>query len=250
MLRTTLFNCSSLRFLSHHPTHSLPTLLAHAGIAPSSNNDGLAPALNLSTTYERNADNSYNSHVYSRLSNPTRDALEQEISNFETNGSSLRYLSHHTTHSLPTLLAHAGIAPSSNNDGLAPALNLSTTYERNADNSYNSHVYSRLSNPTRDALEQEISNFETCYASRPPNLPPSPTSAFASGMAAVSSVLLARPNTTVLLPDDCYHGVPYQLDAILHRCGVTFELIDMTDHYIVENKLKTLNENEGANSSR
>ena len=166
------------------------------------------------------------------------------------NCSSLRFLSHHPTHSLPTLLAHAGIAPSSNNDGLAPALNLSTTYERNADNSYNSHVYSRLSNPTRDALEQEISNFETCYASRPPNLPPSPTSAFASGMAAVSSVLLARPNTTVLLPDDCYHGVPYQLDAILHRCGVTFELIDMTDHYIVENKLKTLNENEGANSSR
>jgi len=96
-------------------------------------------------------------------------------------------------------------------------------------------VYSRLSNPTRTALESALSSIES----------PAPgscqTSTFSSGMAAVhaliSSHLRLHKATHLILPDDCYHGVPYQLDAVLSSAGVTWSHCDMTDEAAVSEAL-------------
>jgi cystathionine gamma-synthase len=65
-------------------------------------------------------------------------------------------------------------------------------------------------------------------------------------MAAVSGVLMALKsmnsaaqgaNTCVLLPDDCYHGVPHQLITVLETCGIQWQAIDMTNEEAVHSAL-------------
>jgi cystathionine gamma-lyase len=62
------------------------------------------------------------------------------------------------------------------------------------------YTYGRHENPTWDRLERAISELEA------PGDPAATTSAFASGMGAVSSVLLSqvRAGQKVVLPSDCY----------------------------------------------
>lgn len=62
-------------------------------------------------------------------------------------------------------------------------------------------------------------------------------------MAAVHAVLVARKNTTVVLPTDCYHGVPYQLDKFSDQMGVEFTLIDPTDTEFITAALKSALDN-------
>jgi len=148
-----------------------------------------------------------------------------------------------TSPSLTTLLATAGIDPANNQSGMAPHLNLSSTFERAGDGTYPSgHIYSRMSNPTRDQLESSVREIET-FDLTPSERESCTTSAFASGMAAVHAVLVARKNTTVVLPTDCYHGVPYQLDKFSDQMGVEFTLIDPTDTEFITAALKSALDN-------
>ena len=69
-------------------------------------------------------------------------------------------------------------------------LSFSTTFEREKDLSYQSHVYSRMSNPTRNLLEETLADLE--YGSS--------CCAFASGNAATSSLITAvGPRTHIVL---------------------------------------------------
>lgn len=112
-----------------------------------------------------------------------------------------------------TQLAHAGVSssfPSFTNCSLSPPLHFSTTYTRPADGSYltTDAIYSRLDNPTRVALEIEIYQLETAGLLVPED-PPLRSLAFASGMMAISSVILAHQSPLiVMIPNDTYHGVP------------------------------------------
>src|SRR5690348_1091831 len=99
---------------------------------------------------------------------------------------------------IETLAVHAGHEVDAASGAISPPINLSTTYERDPDGSYQrGYIYSRQDNPNRHALEQSIAALEggedAC--------------AFASGSAAAMSILQTlSPGDHVLFPDDAYYG--------------------------------------------
>ncbi len=123
---------------------------------------------------------------------------------------------------LRTRLAQAGCHPDPQTGALTPPLHLATTFERPADGDYGEgFVYARWGNPTRDLFEQTLADLET---------PGANAAAFASGMAAVTTILQSlRPGDHVLLPDDVYHEVRRILRTTFSEWGLDFSEVDQTD---------------------
>ena len=118
-----------------------------------------------------------------------------------------------------TKLAQAGCTVDSADKNLTPCLHFATTFEREKDLSYQSHVYSRMSNPTRNLLEETLADLE--YGSS--------CCAFASGNAATSSLMTAvGPKTHVIIGTDVYHGTRSLLENVFSRWGLTHSGIDLT----------------------
>ncbi|MEU3461321.1 cystathionine gamma-lyase [Streptomyces sp. NPDC006733] len=86
------------------------------------------------------------------------------------------------------------------------------------------YTYGRDQNPTWTLLEQAISELES------PGDPTARTTVFASGMAAVSAVLLSQLSAgdIVVLPSDCYQATR-SLQARLESYGVTVRLAPTRD---------------------
>jgi cystathionine gamma-synthase len=108
---------------------------------------------------------------------------------------------------------------------------LATTFERAADGSFpeGRDVYTRASNPNRNALERTIAAMEGGEIGI----------AFASGMAAASAILQALdPGAHVILPDDLYHGVRYVSRDIFGRWGLQVSYVDLTDLKAVERAIQ------------
>ncbi len=122
---------------------------------------------------------------------------------------------------IETLAARAGGEPDRNSGAVAPSIVPSTTFLRDADGSYpGGHVYSRMSNPNRDAWEECVAELEggACGA------------AFASGLAACSAVMDAlRPGERAVVSSDLYFGFRQQLLRIAGPRGVRIEFVDATD---------------------
>lgn len=153
-----------------------------------------------------------------------------------------------------TVLAHAGVSgnasssttaashqESLDNISMSPALHMSTTFTRPAHGQYapSDSIYARADNPTRLLLEREIAQLE-CHnpSSTSPDFAGSDNTttaqpvccAFASGMMAASSIILAHSTPLhVLLPHDLYHGVPTVLADVFTRFQVTTHQVDMTN---------------------
>jgi cystathionine gamma-synthase len=104
---------------------------------------------------------------------------------------------------------------------VAPAVHLSTTFERDVDGEFSrGYTYTRAENPGRRALEQCIASLEGGEEAI----------AFSSGSAASLAVFsLLRPGDHVLAPIEAYHGTNKQLRDIIGPMGVSFEFVDMTD---------------------
>ena len=122
---------------------------------------------------------------------------------------------------LETLAIHAGRAVDAGSGAVAPSPVLSSTFARDADGGFpQGHIYSRSSNPTRDALEQCLAALEGGVAA----------AAFPSGSAASMAVFQAlAPGDHVLAPDDVYHGTRTQLRDLLQRWGLQYSSVDMSD---------------------
>lgn len=103
---------------------------------------------------------------------------------------------------------------------VAPAIHLSTTFERDADGAFSrGYSYTRADNPTRRALEQCIAALEGGQDA----------TAYASGSAASLAVFsLLRPGDHVVAPIESYHGTAKQLRDILAVQGVRYTFADMT----------------------
>lgn len=80
--------------------------------------------------------------------------------------------------------------------------------------------YSRTLNPTRKAAEEAIAVLEEGHAGF----------AFASGMAAITSILmLYRPGDHIILTEDCYGGTYRILDKLFTQFGLTASFVDTSD---------------------
>lgn len=130
---------------------------------------------------------------------------------------------------IDTLSIHSHNHPDPITGAVAPPIHLSTTFARGADGELlGDHVYSRDSNPNRNALESAVSVLENGAAGF----------AYGSGLAAIFSVVnTLRPGDHVLAPRDVYHGTR----ALLMEkavWGLQVDYVDMDDLDQVEAGLK------------
>jgi cystathionine gamma-synthase len=162
-------------------------------------------------------------------------------------------------HRLDTILSHAGLPTDDTNAPLTPPLHLSSTYMRPASGDYGSEglVYSRVHNPTRILLEQTMSRLETVHTDgrredetsdsiNATAAAATSSFAFSSGMAAVSSIVMATPSPLhIILPDDVYWGTPNVLLTVfksqeqnnLKDATISHSMVDMTQIKQVEEKI-------------
>ena len=128
-----------------------------------------------------------------------------------------------------TIAIHAGnfYTPTSNDVTLP--INLSTTFLRDEDGGYSGgHMYSRVSNPNRTALEKTMAALENGVDA----------CAFASGNTAGMSIFQAlKPGSHIIAPDDMYWGFRKQLQTIFKDL-IEIDFVDMTDPNHVEGYIK------------
>jgi cystathionine gamma-synthase len=122
---------------------------------------------------------------------------------------------------IETLSVHVGREVDQATGAVAPAVHLSTTFERDVDGEYSrGFAYTRPDNPSRRALEQCIASLEGGEDS----------TSYASGSAASLAVFsLLRPGDHVVAPIEVYHGTAKQLRDITGPMGVKYTFVDMTN---------------------
>ncbi|WP_129714180.1 PLP-dependent aspartate aminotransferase family protein [Pedobacter sp. SYP-B3415] len=108
-------------------------------------------------------------------------------------------------------------------------ISLSTTFFRDETGGYpGGHMYSRVSNPNREALETVLAALENGEAA----------AAFSSGNVAGMSLFQAlEPGSHIIAPDDMYWGFKKQLLTIFNKT-LTFDFVDQTDLEKVEAAVK------------
>ncbi|MDE0244396.1 MAG: PLP-dependent aspartate aminotransferase family protein [Gammaproteobacteria bacterium] len=96
-----------------------------------------------------------------------------------------------------TRCVHAGDTHDAATGGVMPAIHQSSTFAYPAMREQPEHIYTRLSNPTRNAFERALNELEAGAA----------TLAFSSGQAASSAVLeLLEPGDHIIGPANVYGG--------------------------------------------
>lgn len=122
---------------------------------------------------------------------------------------------------IETIAAHAAQRVDPATGAITTPINLSTTYERDLDGEFSrGFIYSRGDNPTRQVLEECLSQLEGGAAA----------AAFSSGMATTTAVFQAlSTGDHVLAPNDCYHGTARVLREVFSRWGLEATFVDMAD---------------------
>ena len=130
---------------------------------------------------------------------------------------------------IETLAARAGHAPDATG-AVAPAIHLSTTFEREPDGTYRAgYIYSRYANPNRNALEGAIASLEGGAIGL----------CFASGSAATMTAIQALgPGSHVIAPDDAYFGTTKLMRDVFGPWGVEVTLVNSTDLGAVEKAVR------------
>jgi cystathionine gamma-synthase len=119
-----------------------------------------------------------------------------------------------------TLAIHAGNLYKISTKDVTLPINLSTTFLRDEDGGYSGgHMYSRVSNPNRSALEKAMAGLEKG----------ADACAFSSGNTAGMSLFQAlNPGSHIIAPDDMYWGFKKQLQTIF-KDTLEIDFIDLTD---------------------
>lgn len=124
-----------------------------------------------------------------------------------------------------TKLIHAGIVGDEATGAVSTPIYQVSTYKQEAVGNFKGYEYSRTGNPTRHALEVLISDLESGVAGF----------AFASGMAATSSVMmLFNKGDHIILTDDVYGGTYRVMTKVLNRFGIEATFVDTSDIAVVE----------------
>src|SRR6185295_14541624 len=116
-----------------------------------------------------------------------------------------------------TLAVHAGRKPDSDSHAVLTPIHQVTTFARSEIGAQGGYTYSRVSNPTVDALEARLAALEGGVAAV----------AFASGIAAIDAVFRRLSSGDhVVLSDVVYGGTVRLLREVYARHGITFSFAD------------------------
>jgi cystathionine gamma-synthase len=129
-----------------------------------------------------------------------------------------------------TIAIHDGNINVSATGDVTPPISLSTTFMRNAQGGYSGgHMYSRVSNPNRSALEAVLTSLEHG----------ADAAAFSSGNTAGMTIFQAlTPGSHIIAPDDMYWGFKKQLQSIFADT-LQFDFVDLTDPTNIESYIKS-----------
>src|SRR5688572_8257355 len=121
---------------------------------------------------------------------------------------------------LGTLAIHGGQAPDPTTGAVMPPIYATSTYAQSSPGVHQGFEYSRTHNPTRFAYERCVAALEGGTRGF----------AFASGMAATSTVLeLLDSGSHVVAMDDIYGGSFRLFERVRRRsAGLDFSFVDLT----------------------
>jgi cystathionine gamma-synthase/cystathionine gamma-lyase len=106
---------------------------------------------------------------------------------------------------------------------------LTSTYQQEAIGQHKGYEYSRTGNPTRNALEEALAAIENAKFGL----------AFASGLAATTTVLsLLKSGDRIIAGDDLYGGTYRLLEQVVKNWGVTTTYVDIDDIANFENAIQ------------
>ncbi|MDQ6944237.1 MAG: PLP-dependent transferase, partial [Candidatus Eremiobacteraeota bacterium] len=119
-----------------------------------------------------------------------------------------------------TRAIHAGQEADPTTGATIVPIYATSTYTQAAVGEHKGFDYSRVANPTRNALETQLAALEDarhCIA-------------FASGLGAESAITaLLSAGDHVVVSDDTYGGTYRLFTRVLERFGLTSTFVDMTD---------------------
>ena len=116
---------------------------------------------------------------------------------------------------------HGGQAPDPSTGAIMPPIYATSTYVQSSPGVHQGFEYSRTHNPTRFAWERCLAELEGGHRGF----------AFASGMAAIATVLeLLDSGSHIVAGDDLYGGTIRLFDRVRTRsAGLSFDYVDCTD---------------------
>lgn len=128
-----------------------------------------------------------------------------------------------------TTAIHAGQPPDPSTGAVMTPVFLTSTYVQQGLGKNKGYEYSRVSNPTRTALEQNIAALENGRHGM----------AFGSGMAAIDAILrLLKPSDHVIVSHNVYGGT-YRIGRMIwEEFRLQFDFIDTTDLRLVERTIR------------
>ncbi|MES0855089.1 bifunctional cystathionine gamma-lyase/homocysteine desulfhydrase [Geobacillus sp. G4] len=119
-----------------------------------------------------------------------------------------------------TMLIHGGIPGDPHTGAVSVPIYQVSTYKQEEVGKHKGFEYSRTGNPTRAALEKLIADLEGGEAGF----------AFASGMAAITAVMmLFQSGDHLVLTDDVYGGTYRVMTNVLNRFGLEATFVDTSD---------------------
>lgn len=119
-----------------------------------------------------------------------------------------------------TRAIHSGQEPDPLTGAVTVPIYPTSTYVQEELGKHKGYEYSRVSNPTRDRLEQNLAALEGGVASR----------VFGSGMAAVNAIAgMLKAGDHVVCGHDLYGGVPRLFNQVLANFGLEFSYVDTTE---------------------
>ena len=139
-------------------------------------------------------------------------------------------MSDNKSHHLATKAIHAGQSPDPSTGAVMMPIYATSTYAQKSPGDHQGYEYSRSHNPTRFAYERCVAALESGTQGY----------AFASGLAATSTVLeMLDSGSHVVCMDDVYGGTYRLFERVRRRsAGLDFSFVDLNDMAALEAAIK------------
>ncbi len=135
----------------------------------------------------------------------------------------------HRRQGFATRSIHDGQEPDPLTGAVNVPLYLTSTYVQQGIGENKGYEYSRVSNPTRARLEQNLASLEGGIAAP----------VFASGMAAINAVAsMLKSGDHIVCGNDLYGGTPRLFNQVLTAFGLEFSYVDTSDAENVERAIR------------
>lgn len=130
---------------------------------------------------------------------------------------------------IATRVIHAGQSPDPTTGAVMTPIYATSTYVQESPGKHKGFEYSRTHNPTRFAYERCMADLESGTRGY----------AFASGMAAIATILeLLTPGSHIIASDDLYGGTYRLFENVRKRsAGLQFSFVDFNDETALQNAL-------------